>query len=103
MRIRKHGSRGASRPDLFQNLAVRPLGKSAAAKFLRRRHSKNAMTRQAIDQMPRYVRLPIDRDRVEMFVEKLPDFGERFIQLRLLCRRDPRIRHRPVRNKTSEK
>src|SRR2546423_2976571 len=61
------------------------------------------MSRQAVDQMLRNLCLAIDRDRIKMFIEKLPDFCERFVQLRLLRRRNPRIRHYPVRNETPQK
>ena len=37
-----------------------------------------------------------------MFVEKLSDFRERLIQLRLLCRRNPRIGHRPIGNEAAQ-
>ena len=101
MRVCEHRSRCAPRADLFQNLAVGPLRKSAAAKFLRRRHPEHAVSRQSIDQVLRNIRLPIDRNRVEMFIEKLPNFRERFVQFRLLRRGNSRIRHCPVGNETS--
>ena len=58
---------------------------------------------QAIDQMTRDVGVAIDRDRIEMLIQERADFGEGLVQLRLLGRRDPRLRHRPIRNETSEK
>jgi hypothetical protein len=57
----------------------------------------------AVDQMTRDVGVAIDRDRIEMLIQKHADFGERLIQLRLLRRRDSRIRHRPIRHKAPEK
>src|SRR6266496_2447590 len=36
-----------------------------------------------------------------MLIEKLPKFGERFIQLDLLRRRNARIRHHPIRDEVA--
>jgi len=42
--------------------------------------------------------LSIYFNRIEMFVEKLPKFRKRLVQLRLLRRRNTRIRHHPIRH-----
>src|SRR5207249_10894356 len=69
---------------------------AAAAVFLRRSHAEHADASQAIDHAARNIRLPINLRSIEVFIEKLAKFPERFVQLDLLRRWDTRIRHHPI-------
>ncbi len=71
MRVGEDRGRGAARADFLEHLAILHLGKAAAADFLRRGHAENADPAEAVDHMPRDVRLAIDRFGVEMFIEKI--------------------------------
>ena len=102
VRVCENRSGRATAADFLQHLAVRHLRKSAAAKLRRRRHSQHADARETVDQFAWDIFIPIDGDRIESSIEKLPDFRERSVQLRLLRRRDARIRHRPIRDKLPE-
>ena len=67
-----------------------------AAEFLRRGHPENTDPAEAVDHFPRNVRLSIDRRGIELSIEKCRKLFESLIELRLLRRRDPRIRHHPI-------
>ena len=47
--------------------------------------------------------MSIDRRRIELRIEHLPQFRQRFVQLSLLRRRNPRIRHHPIGNEMPRK
>ena len=87
--------------DFFQDLAVRHLGKSASAIFLRCSHAEHADSAKAINHTARYVRIPIDFRSIEMLVKKLPKLGESSVQFGLLRCRDTRIWHHPISNEMS--
>src|SRR5437867_2052724 len=53
--------------------------------------------------MARNVRRSIDRDRIQILIEKLAHLGERFVELNLLRGGNARIWHRPIRNKPPKK
>src|SRR6266480_346008 len=97
MRVYENRCRRATAPDLFQYFAVRHLRETASAVFLRRGHTKHTDASEAIDHATRYVRLPIDLCRIEMFVQELAKFSQRFIQFGLLRRWNARIGHHPIR------
>src|SRR6266702_3002159 len=88
----------ATAPDFLEYLAVGHLDKTAPAVIRRRRHSEHANTSEPIDHFARNVCLSIYRHRIERRVEKRPQFRQRCIELGLLRRWDPRIRHHPIGN-----
>src|SRR6266487_5105272 len=97
MRIYEDRCRCATTPDFFQHFAIGHLREPVSAIFLRRGHAQHANASQTINYAARNVRLPIDLRRIEVFIEKLPKFSERIIQLDLLRSRNTRIRHHPIR------
>src|SRR5438552_12367371 len=103
MRINKNRSRRATPADLFQNLAVCHLRKTAAAKFFGRSHSEHPDSTKAVDHFARNIGLSIDRAGVELLIQKLPNLSERFVRFDLLRRGNARVRHHPIRDKMTEK
>src|ERR1700720_4243193 len=103
MGVHKDRCRRAARADLFQNLAVRHLRKTVTAVFHRRGHSQNADAAQTVNHFARNLRLSIYLYGVELGIEKLAQFGKRFVELSLLRCRHARIRHHPIRYEMAEK
>src|SRR5207244_362731 len=98
MRIDEHRGRCAAATDFLQNFAVRHLRKTATAVLRWRSHSQNADTSKTINYFARNIGVPVDRHWIQFRAEKFPEFLQCFIELDLLPRRDPRIRHYPVGN-----
>src|SRR6266446_674973 len=103
MGVDKNRCRRAARADFFQNLAVRHLRKTVSAVFHRRGHSQNADAAQPVNHFARNLRLSIYLYGIELGIEKLAQFGKRFVELSLLPCRHARIRHHPIRYETAEK
>src|SRR5438874_11549998 len=98
MCVYENRRRCATLSDFFQNFAIGHLRKSAPAILLWRGHTEHTDAAQAVDHAARNVCLPIDLRSIEMLIQKLAEFGERFIQFGLLRRRNARIRHHPIRH-----
>ena len=47
--------------------------------FLGRSHAKHANPAKAINHAARYIRVPIDLRRIQMFVQKLVKLGHSFV------------------------
>src|ERR1700682_4637849 len=103
MGVDKDRGRRAARADFFQNLAVRHLRKTMTAIFHWRGHSQNADAAQTVNHFGRNLRLSIYLYGVELGIEKLAQFGKRFVELSLLRCRHARIRHDPIRDEMAEK
>src|SRR5260370_25715163 len=61
-------------------------------------HSQNADTSKTINYFARNTGVPVVRHWIQFRAEKFPEFLQCFIELDLLPRRDPRIRHHPIGN-----
>src|SRR5438093_973866 len=83
VRVYENRCRCATAPDFFQHFAVRHLREAASAVFLRRSHAEHTDAAQTVDHLARNVCLAIDLRRIEMLIENLAEFPERFIQLDL--------------------
>ena len=70
--------------------------KAQSAVFHRRSRTEHADAPKTIDDVARNVCLPIYLRRIEIFIQKLPKFGQRLVQLRLLRRRHAWVRHHPI-------
>src|SRR5438876_4321765 len=90
--------RYAATANFSKQLPVGHLRKPPSAIFLRRGHAEHADTSKAINHATRNVCLPIDLRSIEMFIEELAQFAERFVELDLLRSGDARIRHHPIGN-----
>src|SRR5207245_3129062 len=68
----------------------------------RRSPSEHPDAPKAINDIARNVRLSIYLHRIDLFVEKLPKFDQRLVQLGLLRRRDAWVRHHPIGNEMTQ-
>src|SRR6266567_2335133 len=73
------------------------LGKAPSAVFHWRSRTEHADAPKTIDDLARNICLSIYLRRIEL-IEKLPQFSQRLVQLRLLRCRDAWIRHHPIGN-----
>ena len=97
MRVGENGSGSVARADFLQHLAIRHLRKSAAAKFLRRGHSQNADAAESVDYRPWNISFPIDRRRIQIFIEKLPHFDAATDRVQPVARPESADRASPSR------
>src|SRR3954465_15179834 len=103
VRVNEDGGRRTTAAEFLQDYAIRHLGEAVTAKFLRRGHSENSYFAEAVDHAARNVRDAIDLSRIELFIEKLPDLDHGGVELDLLCGRNARIRHDPIRDELTKK
>src|SRR5713101_7170053 len=98
MRVYENRCGCAPTSDFLQELTVSHLGKAPSAVFHWRSRTEHADAPKTIDDLARNICLSIYLRRIELLIEKLPQFSQRLVQLRLLRCRDAWIRHHPIGN-----
>ena len=101
MCVDKDRCRRAPATDFLQDFAVRHLGEPTTANFFWCSRTEHADAAETINYFAWNVGVPVDRHRIQFRVEKFPEFLQCFIELGLLRRRNPRIRHHPIGNETT--
>src|SRR5437773_10075032 len=101
VRVYENRCRRATAADFLKHSAVGHLRKTASTVFHWRGRSEHADATESIDNLARNIRLSIYLNRIEMFIEKLPKFRQRLVQLGLLRCWDAWIRHHPIGNETT--